>query len=325
MRLRPTWRESNFRVKLGMLILATLLWFLVVTEKAFEYSFAIPLTTVGLHPCKCLAFALPSTVRVKFHGRGKELLRLLYVNHPHLQLDLGSVTPASSPPSVEGGVAAETARLALRTEMVVIPGGLSVVPIGLIEPDSVLVTLDPLKSGVLPVRARLDLDIAPGYTILGEPEITPATVKLSGPEGALRGVNQLHTAPTALRDLRRTTEVTVGIEPPAGYGVTVTPPLVKVILRIEKLGEREIAQVSVEAVNRPPNRTTSLEPSVVKLELSGPVSLLAKLEAEDFLAWVDCREEDAARPGWRLVQVTPPAGVEVARVMPSSVRVLFRK
>ena len=76
----PNWLRRNFRVKLGLFILAVILWFMVVSQRTYEYNIAIPIKVDGLRPDKVVVNELPHEVEIKVEALGRELLRLSLIH-----------------------------------------------------------------------------------------------------------------------------------------------------------------------------------------------------------------------------------------------------
>ncbi len=294
-----------------MLLLAILLWFLVVTEKVFEDTFAIPIVVVGIPPGKTPDAEIPKTAIVRFHGRAKELIRLHYVSQPHFNLDLSGIS--------------ERRIIKLKPEWVSIPGGMNVTVAAILKPDSIVIAMEEFSLTERPVRLDLDLKYAPGYTLFGEPIITPKMVLLAGPERAVSKIKDVLTERITLSDLSRTTEVKTRVLIPDNKSVVLNIEQIAVTLHVERLGEREIAGIPIIIKNSPSDGLVELEPAIVKATVRGAVSQLSELEANRFKAWVNCSEFDPSRPGWLPVHLESPSGTDLSATTPPRIRVKIKK
>ncbi len=310
-RLLPRWVRENFLVKAGMLLLAALLWFLVITEKAYEDTFAIPIAVNGIPKGMTPAVEIPKTALVRFHGRAKELIRLHYVSPPHFNLDIGGIS--------------ERRVIKPKPESVIIPGGMNVTVIEILKPDSIITIMENYAESERPVKLDLDLKCAPGYTMFGEPEITPRKVLVSGPEKAVANIKEILSERMELNDLSRTTEIIAKLLIPNDKGVHVNFDKITVTLHIERLGERELAGIPLRVEHQPQDGKAHIEPTNVKVTFKGSVSTLAQLEVKDINAWVNCAEFEPSRPGWLPVHVETPIGTGLTGINPPRIRVTIRK
>jgi len=311
MRFSPRWLRVNLRAKLGMFLLALLLWFLVVTEKYYDYAISIPVVVTGIAPERTLVQSIPESADVKFHARGRELLRLIYVSRPLLNIDLAHSTRSRV--------------IHLTPEMVVVPAGLNVSPLDVVSPDSVQLRFDDLVQVSVAVTPALDLSLEPGYTLVGSPIIEPAAVQVSGPEHFLRGVKSVSTETLSRRNLSLSFETTLPLRFPEGIALEPSQKEVRIGLRVERLAERSIEGIPITTRAAPRERRLIIEPNSVRIELGGPVSLLAEIKPENFTCWVDWTEADETNPGWLPVHVEAEPGVEVTKVIPAKVRAVLRR
>jgi len=288
-----------------------MLWFLVVSEKSFDYTTDIPILTVGLKADRALLKPLPTEATVKFHGRGRELLRLIYVNKPHLKLDL------THPPSSN--------LIRMKPEMVVITGGLLVSVIDVISPDSISLRLDDYRQITVPVMLASEVTLEPGYVIVGTPVVEPSQIVLMGPEKELRGIKSVSTERFIRTGLKQTVEVPLGVVLPNGFGIEASTRAVRVTVKVERLGERSLEGLPLSIRSAPAGKILEVEPKAVKVMLTGPVSLLADLRLENLTAWVDWSESESSKPGWLPVHVEPEPGIEVKMITPALVRAVLRK
>ncbi len=312
----PHWLSDNFRVKASLFLLAVMLWFLVVTERSYEYVLQVPLEIVDLKPGKVVAGPVPETVGVKFQATGKELLRMQFVNSPILR-----VNPAAS----EGRSRGKVRRIALRPDMVMIPGGIDAAALEIVGRDSLEVRLDDRMEAELPVVPRITVNIAAGYTAVGEPELSPPQVRVTGPKTAVSKLHSIRTEPFAIENARRNTEATLLLETPSSFGVTVSPDAVEALVKVERITERTLTGVPVTVKNRPRDRTILLEPGTVDARVRGATSILARLDPEAVNAFVDYRRVDVRRSNLLPVKTVPPPGVEVTKTVPGEVRVIVRR
>ncbi len=310
MELKLGWISENFKIKVGMFFLAVMLWFLVVSEKSYDYSFDVPILAVGLRPGLTLAKPLPAKVRVHFHARGRELIRMLVANKPHVRLDLSALTHSRI--------------VRLKSEMITIPGGLLVSVADIVTPDSVSVALDDFETAQVPVEPAITIPPAAGYTVLGNPNIDPPVIEVRGPEKALKALNHVQTDSLALSELKHAMEVEVRIHLPEGSGLETSTPTVKVSVKVERIGEKSIEGIKLQVQHAPRGKGVSLEPQAVRIIVSGAVSTVAGLQASDLDAWVDFNEAGSSS-GWLKVHTRSPDGVEIRLVTPSEVRALVLK
>lgn len=310
MQLIPRWLRDNFKVKFGMFLLATLLWFLVVTEKKYEYTVQLPLVPTNIMDGKMITSPYPRMALVKFQATGKELLRMLFINKPELHANLATIK--------------EYYKYPIKLDMVVMQGGIIAEPLEIVFPDSVLFVLDNKLEQELPIVSRLTVQPAAGYTFSNPIEFDPQTVKMIGPERTLGSLLSVQTDTLRLSDLKRNTRVEVVLKPPREFGVTLEPERVTAVISIERLGERKMIGLPIEARNVPVDRAIMLEPGTIDVTISGGVSKLSDLEMSDIKVWVDYDSYQPRRSKKMSVMVDVDGNLEIIDFTPHEVRLIVR-
>lgn len=302
--------RKNFRVKLGMFSLAVLLWFLVVTEKTYEYIIDTPIHLTGLKLTKTLAEPLPASARVKYHARGRELVRMLYLTRPHLRLDLTTINHLYT--------------FRLKPEMIILPGGMNAMPLEIVEPETVRVALDEKLSLSLLVAPRVDIEPEAGYIAAGMKTI-PNKVEATGPKHKVEGLKSLNTVYRRLENVKRSVELDLYLENPANFGISINPTQVKVIVNVERLAERTFPNLPIRLINRPAGKEFIVEPAAVTVHLIGGTSVLSNLADDDIEVYIDCSEFNPARSNTMYVKALCESPVTVAGIEPSSVRIFQQR
>lgn len=291
-----------------MFILAVALWFIVVSDKMYDFTFDVPLTLKESRHGLALSQPIPSEVGVKFNARGRELLRLKWIDHPRVVVD-----PGSSPHS---------RTIHLRPEMVSIPAGISVNSVEIIQPDSIEIVLDDYRTRLVPVQSSIRALPAAGYTIVGRPAIEPENVEVRGPEKNVAHIQSIQTDTISIADITRGIEIETKLAPVQAYSVRVTPESVKVRIKVEKISERILAGVQINTRNGGAGAAYRIEPQSARVKLTGASSVVTNFQVDELYAYVDLASPLGEKPGWYKLQVSAPEGVEIRTIEPDEVRVL---
>jgi len=117
----------------------------------------------------------------------------------------------------------------LGPENVLMPEGLEVVSI---EPNVITVEVEREVSGSIRVEPDLEGEAAAGAK-LGEPEVFPSQVLVTGPESLVASTEVLHTRPVNVGGRSATFEVSVAVVPPDPLIQIARPTRVKVRVPIQ--------------------------------------------------------------------------------------------
>lgn len=304
----PGWIKQNFRIKMGLFLLATLLWFLVVSKRSYEYAIVIPIEVIGLQPDMTLVNSLPSEALVKFRAAGQSLLSIRFITHPSLRLDVSSVNDSLSIPC--------------EPAMVILPGGVNAIVLEIIQPDTIDVKVDKMWRLTLPVIPEINIQPAAGYTVVGNVKVTPPSIQIHGPYSRIRNYSEVLTVPVSLTKLSRNIDITVDLKKFEGFGVKMNPESVTIQVKVERLGERSIIGVPLKTINTPRRREIILEPGSVDIKVSGAISVLTSLLPEDLNVWVNYREFNPNRGGYVPVHVDSDAPIEFEHITPDTVKLI---
>ncbi|MDP8227844.1 MAG: CdaR family protein [Candidatus Electryoneaceae bacterium] len=311
MKFLPQWLRQNFRIKFGLFVLATLLWFLVVAERNYEYAYDVPIQIDHLRRNKIITEPIPITAEVKFQARGRQLLQMQFFSKPFLRLNLSSTEMhyiiRPSP------------------EMVMIPRGLEVIALEVLKPDSIPITLDEKMTITVPVNHRISAEPAAGYIIASEIQLTPSIVQVSGPQSRMAKVKNIGSVDIEMLDLRRNTTIVLDLISPYDYGVKIIPSTVRALVRVERLGEQLMTGVPVRAINAPSDRVIVLDPATVNVKVTGAVSVLTNMENDDLKVWVDFHELNQKPNGGMTVHFESSKRIESGLPVPSQVKLTIRR
>jgi YbbR domain-containing protein len=289
-------------LKMISVVLAALLWLLVSGEQTVERALRVPLEFTNLPPQLELVGSPPMAVDVRVRGSSGTLSRVAAG-------ELSAVLDV------------RTARVGdrlfhLTAEDVRAPFGVEVVQV---TPASVSLTFEESLSKTVGVRARVEGEPAPGYTV-GAVTVNPATVTVVGPASALKNLTEAITEPVSVEGASRPVvdEVTIGVMDP-----------------VVRLRQPQNAQVTVSVVAAPDEwvvkgitvHVTGTDnavaaPGSVTVQARGPRDSM-DMDPSHYSAAVDVT---GFSPGRYVlpVRVEAPMGIGLLRVEPAEVAVTIR-
>lgn len=179
---------KDWGLKLLALAVTLILWFGVTGQRTPERK-----SLIGVR----LSFTLPPNMDIGNNYRNEVNVTVSGDKSEIIRLDgrpLVATVDVSSFPAGEQLVQLTTKNVSLD-----LPTG---VKIEAITPNSVLIHLEPHIEKELDVAPRFSGKPADGYEIIGTPEITPAKVKISGPESHVKAIDKAPTAKISLDGLK---------------------------------------------------------------------------------------------------------------------------
>lgn len=252
-----------------------------------------------------LAIVAPSNRQAEIALRGSSLSLSRLVTAP-------PVFRVEVPEGAENRFAAS-----LRKEDLRLPSDVEVLSI---RPVEVEFKLDRLVERTVPVVIPQIGRLGRGLQIV-ELKSVPESVVLYGPEGELRRVASVETAPLDLRDLKESGVRVLNVRTPPGLTESRSPSVEAHIQLEEIQKELVLRSVPIEVRNSGGSRFLP-KPATVRVELSGPERILGTFEASKLVAIVAPMVEQpdgAAKSHEVSVRIDLPQGLTLKRVEPAVV------
>ena len=253
-----------------------IIWFYAVTEKYYEQPFRVAVVPINVHPEYVIANDYTKSVTVLFRGKGRTLL-LLMKQRIEVPADLKQST---RPFTV----------VQLSLEKIRVPTSfMELEPLKFVDKDTIEFRLERLTRRRVPVHGRIRVVPKSGYTVVGDLEIKPAHVLISGPESMVLGVDSLET---------EFVEVDSAVSDVVGDAALINPRPEKLQLEVQsvhyrvlvqRLGEKTLEGVPVRVINVPVGRRARVRPPTLAVHLIGGRDFLAKIGPKDITAYVDYR------------------------------------
>jgi YbbR domain-containing protein len=301
--MKRIWPFRHFGLKVLSVALALLLWMVVSGEETVERGLRVPLELQQLPAGLELTGEVPATVDVRVRGASGTLSRV----------STGDLVAVLDLRSARSG----RRLFPLTPDQVRAPFGVDVVQV---QPSALAMAFEPSASRQVPVVPAVDGRPAPGY-VVGPMTADPREVEVIGPESAVRRVTEALTEPVSVsgaRDHVRQSVILGLIDPSLrlknARAATVTVQIVPAPL------ERTLRSRPVHLRNIPANLAAQAIPSAVDLTLRGSREALARVEADDIIAYIDLA---GLGPGQYSLTVHADSSHEagVTRIEPSSVQV----
>ena len=307
---------GDLGVKLGAVLLACLVWFYAATELTYRAEMEIGLQVADPPPTRdgtpiVVSNPVPDRVVVVVSGSGKDLLLL----------EKDALLVRVQPPVGREGV---RRKFRVVPEQVVSKTDLPVRVEEIVEPTEVEVVMDKLVETDLPVRALVEVVVAESYTQVGPVEVSPGTVRVSGPASQVGELTALNTDSLVQSGVRRDFTARLPIPVPEGSRIRMSSDHVTVRVDVQELAEYDIANVPV----RVPGsgwRWLAARPSRVTVRVRGGADVIGRLDPEsDIDVFADVR--GAAPVAGQVVGVVPGETVnfEIREVVPEFVTLVRR-
>jgi len=291
--------SGNLPLRLMSLALAMGLWFVIGGRKTSERGLTIAVELRSVPRDLELTGDPVNTLDVRLRG-SPGIIRTLEPGEVSAGIDLAG--------------AGEGERiLHLTAESIRVPFGVHVVKI---TPSMLTLNLERTTQKVVPVRPRFVGRPAPGFEV-AEVTSVPAEVRIAGPKSRVQDVESAFTEPLSIEGADATIEesLAVGLEDPLLRLQQVSR--VRVTAGIREVHERRtFAGLRVTARGAP----AQVRPTTVRVVVSGPVSVLRRLEGGHLVPYVTVAGTETRRLPVT-VEIASGHGVSVVETQPAEVTV----
>jgi YbbR domain-containing protein len=279
------------------------LWFTVAGERTVERTLQVPLLTSNPPEGIELVESPPGTVEVRVRGASGLLS----------QLSTGAVVA-----TIDLSLAREGQKGAYLTHRQVrAPIGVEVVSV---NPPVVPLRFEKSLTKTVPVVPVVEGEPALGFAA-GAASVEPASVEVTGPESAMKGLTQAMTEPVSVAGQRSPVHADVAIDVRGASLRLTTPVMATVTVPIQPRPiDRLILSAPVRVRNARRGVSGQVVPAAVAVVVRGPQDVVEALRPDAVAAFVDLAGLGPGRYNLP-VQVDPAQDVVVVRTEPATVQV----
>ncbi len=313
-RIEKLRNDKRIVIYLVCVLIATALWFLNALSKDYSTTISYPVRYVNPPSHQFLSNQPPSKLDLKVDAHGFTLLRYkLSLSFSPIVLNLGTITKNES--AVNGSYNIQTSGLMRRIQSQV-SSEISIVEI---QPELIPIVLDSLKTKLVPVKTNFNLEFKPQYNLQKQIQLTPRSVKITGPSAIIDTIQSVQLEKLTLKDLDQNMATNVKVLYPDN--TEADPEKVLVTIEVEKYTEKEI-KIPIRVKNKPEGVNLKLFPSEVKVTCMVGLSEFENLTPNDFSAEVDYRDVTNELRTLNVKIEQKSSFIQVVRFAPESVEYL---
>jgi hypothetical protein len=172
-------------------------------------------------------------------------------------------------------------------QKVVIPPSYELEYIEVVYPDSIHISLDEYMVKKLTVKAPLKINPAPGYTLVGNINIYPASIEVAGPREVIQEMKYVSTIKDTFLLQDFDIDVNLKVDNQTRSLVEYSQTTISIHQDIQSVSERIISEIPVKVINVLPNLRLFVNPTTVALTVIGGVDRIAAVNPKDILVTID--------------------------------------
>lgn len=267
---------NHLGLKLASLLCGITLWFYVVSGREYRIDVELPLRYVNLPHNLAISSRPPVTLPARLSGTALDLIRMKASDSASwLEIDLRDATLGQQTASIgDAGFRA--------------PGFPAVRFQGANGIAAIDLDIDTRIERRIPVKLRVRTEAANGYAVIGEPQMHPSEIVVSGARNTLTRIFEIPTRTEEFTDLRWDNSLPIGLDlsalPPF---VTVGDTSVRVLLKVETLERRVFTGITVQLIGNYDRNVFSLYPPTATVEITGGRNVLAQTRQSDIQLYIE--------------------------------------
>ena len=267
----------------GALILAISLWLFVISNNTYNMIVDMPIEARNLSAQHALNKEVPKVAKVRLKGTGRSLFKsfLLKSFFPNFKLviDLERISQEYS--------FILNDYFERYPQKISIPSNFDVEYVEIVYPNSIQISLDEYKEKIVDIVVSANISPAPGYTMVGNFEITPRKVKIAGPKEIIEKINFISTIEYDLNEISDEIQTKMILKTITKDIIELTPKEVLFKQKIELISERIISEIPVQLNNVDGEVQVFLSPQTVSLTVVGGIDFISNLNPKDINISVD--------------------------------------
>ena len=311
--IRNEKKRRRFFVFLFFVFLATLFWLLIRLSDDFTVQDSFEIVFVDLPADKWMPAPRSQKLKLSVTSTGFNILEnsVLRNKNKKVLLSLKQVVYRKQNQNTYF-ISAQNLREELADKLDVDASDI------LFNEDEIYFTLEDLKSKTVPVVLQQHLNFRPEYELYGQIKITPATVKVFGPEEVLDTLKQIYTEPMVRADVFEAISDSISLRL-SEWQLTSTYDTVHVDIEVERFTE---ASFTIPII--PPARPAlRLFPDQARVFYLVAMRDFQQIDEKSFVISVDTSGLHARSQFLDITVVKKPAQVRVTRTLPEEVEYLI--
>lgn len=302
--------EKKINILVLSLIFAFALWLYISLNLSYSLDLSIPVE-VQSSTSQALSEEIPNSIDVTVKGKGWDLLNILISKNLIYTLDVSKLKKDSKIITEEF----VNDRLNLRSNVAVLK----------ISPDTIKINFDKVSEKTVPVRNNIVLNLREGYSIVGNPLLTPDSVRV---QGALFILNKIRNIPTDTRifnNVNSNVSGVISIKDTLASLIKIEPEQVEYMYNIQLSAEKSFDEIDVKIANLPVDMEVLLIPPKVGISLRGGVDQLSTINSSDIDIKIEFSKIENDTLGYIIPEVKVPIETNLLKIEPQKLQYIVKR
>jgi YbbR domain-containing protein len=167
--------------------------------------------------------------------------------------------------------------------------GADLVPVSIMEPDSIIIQLDRFEVKRVPISPKISFIPVDGYIQVGDVILYPDSINISGPKSLVNDIMVVYTKEMEFRNVLKKIKGKIPVLQQNSEIIHYSLKNITFETDIQRIHEDMLSGIPVTVTHIPRGINIDVVPSTLSLKLQGGVEMLKQLEKNDIQATIDFR------------------------------------
>ncbi len=302
--------QKNYLILLFSFVFGLALWLYINLNSNYSVDLIIPVE-VQSSKSQALSEEIPNSIDVTVRGKGWDLISLLISKDLKYSLDISKLKKDTRIISEQF----VSERLNLQPNVSVIK----------INPDTISISFDKVSSKIIPVKNNIVVNPKDGYSIIGNPVLTPDSVMIQGSSYLVNRIKAVPTETKYFNNVNSDISGMIRLKDTLSNIIKIDPPQISYYYKVELSAEKSFDDVAVNIENIPDDKEVLLIPPKVSLSLRGGVEQLSQISASDIKVSVEFNVIEVDTLGFIIPNVNIPDELNLLKIEPQKLQYIIKK
>lgn len=302
--------SKDVKILLFSFLFAFALWFYINLNQSYSLDLSIPIE-IQSSKMQALSEEIPNSIDVTVNGKGWDLINILISKKLIYNLDV-SRFKKDTRIITEQFV---NERLNLNPNISVIK----------INPDTININFDNIYEKIVPIKNRIIVNPKEGYSIIGNPELEPDSVKIQGASYLVNRIKSFPTETKIFNNVNSDLSGIINLKDTLSNILKVDLKQIKFNYNVQLAAEKNFDDVIINIAGAPDDKEVLLIPPQVNISLRGGVDQLSQINSSDIEVTVEFEKLVSDTLGYVIPEVKIPAETNLLNVEPQKLQYIIKK
>jgi YbbR domain-containing protein len=303
-------KAKSFRIYIYSLFFALIVWIYLSLNYVYTVNLDIPLS---VEPSKnqSLSDDYPENIQVSLQGKGWDIFNVMLSGKLRYNIDLAKEKRDSRVLTSQ-----------FLSERLNLPPNLSVIKI---SPDTLFFNFEKSTEKIVKVKNNIKVNLKEGYQVVGNPLITPDSVKITGLAAYVNKIKYIPTDALVFNDVNSNISTIVNLKDTLSSSIKIIPGSVEVKYIVQLSAEKDFQSLEINIVNLPPDKEIILIPPTINISLRGGVDQLSRLNNNDINVFIEYKAIESDTLGYIVPKINFPVDASVIYFDPQKIQYIIKK